>query len=230
MEQDADGLIEKEIWKYKHRRAMFPEEEYKIRESRRLAAETKTLQNGNLFSLIKQEAQLTRDLRDTDRESPKTDLQLRIDQDRLLLIQKEIAVNKADLAIQNHAEFFQEEFKNERLQSGEFELGSTIDVLRDANDKQKLEMITTLNLNLENDPARITQSPAVTLILPKRKSMKDSGFLGFMLEEYTFAQEIERRMTEFGNRSVFLPDQKYSDYIQQLKEKHASKKIGNREK
>ena len=229
MEQDADGLVEKEIWKYKHRRAMFPEEEYQIKESRRLAAEADTLQNGNLLSLMKQEAQLTAELRDPDRKSPKTDLQLRVDQDRLLLLQKEIADHQANLAIQNHAQFFQEEFKNERLQSGDFELGSTLDVLGDANDTQKLEMIATLNINLENDPARITQSPAVTLILPKRKrnliDNKDSGFLGFMLEEYTFAQEIERRMTEFGSRSVFLPEQKYSNYIQQLKEKHAFKEI-----
>lgn len=225
MEQDADGLVDREIWKYKHRRALFSEEEFEKREKRRLVAEEETLRNGNLLSLMKQERELIQEMRTASENKTQTDLQSRINQDKLLLIRKQIVEAQTELAIQNFAQFFQEELKQESLKAREFDMGSSLNLLQEATEEQKLDLIETLNLPMEEDSAKLLQSPAVTLIRPRSQSMKDQGFLAFMLEEYTFAEEIERRMTEYGGRSVYLPEKGYSDYIQQLKEKHSFKEI-----
>ena len=211
VEEDATGFVEKQIFKYKYRAARDSNEDYKRRETRRIEAVQKWAANSKYLDVLDKIEKVTLEMRQPETSANRQ----AIVKEELIMMSKQKLDMELELAIDNYESYFESDLEEESFQAKDIKLGNSAQILKNLPITEKSLLVQMAGLeNLRFDPS-LSLTIKAEKPMPVDALSTNSGFLGYLFENYTMGNEVERNMVDFGNQRVYVGDDKidYKTYI-----------------
>jgi hypothetical protein len=208
VELDAQGLIEREIFRYKYRQATDTEEEFQRREANRLAKREEWMSSGKLQAALENFRSLEKKANNTDLSAMERNNMVEASK----LAYKNIIDLEVELCLLNHASYFDDD---ESLFVNNVDMGTKLDQIKQLASVEKLRMLEISDLEIEN------MKTGMALVLPKESTQGQAdGFVGYMLETYSIAENVDRNTSILGGQDSynFESPVDYKKYVSELKQ------------
>ena len=206
-EKDATGLIDREMFRYKFREASDSKEDFKRKEERRLIKREEWMNSGVLEKAINIYTS-------TEKASKNKDISL-VERNNLIeaskLAYKKIVDLEIELALVNYETYFESD--EEDFVTG-ISLGKKAEQIGNLSNVEKLRLLEISDLDLD----QLKSGIALTLSRENVNAQKD-GFVAYLLETFTIAENIERNTSILGGKDRFnlTSEIDYKNYVNDLK-------------
>lgn len=208
VELDAQGLIEKEIFRYRYRQATHSEEEFERREANRLAKREEWMSSGRLQEAIDNFRSLEKKAHDSELSVMERNNTI----EACKLAYKKVVDLEVELCLLNHESYFNDD---ESLFVNNINMGTRLDQIKKLPNVEKLRLLEISDLELEN------MKTGMALVISKEDANGQAdGFVAYMLETYSIAENVTRNTSVLGGKENFNFESPvdYKKYVSDLKE------------
>ena len=208
-EREAQGLIEREIFRYKYREAADDLEEFESREANRLAKREEWLASGRLDEAVARFRELEKIASNPAASAVERNSHI----DACKLAYKAIIDLELELCILNHASYYHDD---EEIFVGNVNMGTALDQIDSLPNVEKLRLLEISDLELD------TLKKGLIMVFPKEAvNGQKNGFIGYLLESFAIAENIDRNTSVLGGKEGYALESPidYKTYVGELKEK-----------